>query len=59
LDVAALCSWQPAEDIRQVFQRIDAATAATYKDRVDNGAAPAGIGVPYEQPTTTFMKSFS
>ena len=50
LDVAGLGRWQSGEHVRQVFQRIDAAAAAAHEDRVDDGAAPAGIRVADEEP---------
>lgn len=41
---------QPSEHVGQVILRIDAAPAAADDDRVNDGAAPAGIRVADEQP---------
>jgi hypothetical protein len=40
---------QTREDIGQVVLRIEAAAAATGQDRVDDGAAPAGVRMADEK----------
>ena len=46
---------QPREHIPEISQRIDAMTAAGDDDRVDDGRAFAGIGVPDEEPVLFLM----
>jgi hypothetical protein len=41
---------QAAQHIGQIFLRVDAATAATLNDGVDDRTAPAGVGMADEAP---------
>lgn len=45
-----LSGGQTPQDIGQVLFRIDTTAPATDQDRVNNRAAPAGIGVANEEP---------
>ena len=49
LDLVVFHGGQATQHIGQVFLRIDAAAAATLNDGVDDGAAPAGVGMADEQ----------
>ena len=40
------------EDVGEVFLGVDAASPATDDQRVDDRAAPTGVGVPNEEPAT-------
>ena len=49
--------WQPPEQIAHVDQRIDAAAPAGNDDRVNDGRALAGVGMPDEEPVFLVMAS--
>lgn len=58
-DVAGFCRGQPCKHINQVILRIDAAPATTHENRVDDGTAPAGIRMTYEEPSLSADRSRS
>jgi hypothetical protein len=45
------------ENVAKVGERIDAASAAAFNDRVEDGAALAGLGLGKEQPVLFVMRS--
>jgi len=49
-DLSSGSGWEPREDVPEVFEGIDLSAAAGFDDRVDQGAAVAGIGIADEEP---------
>jgi hypothetical protein len=48
---------QASEDIAQVGERIEAAPATVFDDRVDDGTALASLGISDEEPVFLVMLS--
>jgi hypothetical protein len=47
------------EYIAQISMRVNATTAATFDDGVEDGAALTGFGRAYKKPVFLFMRSFA
>ena len=49
-DIPVCAFGDAGEHVAQILMRIDAASAATFDNRVDHGAALSGLGVSKKQP---------